>query len=123
LRLDYTCGTVGAMSCSLLALLCFTAWQPHTVALEAIGDSLIAIDGLQTSHIAREGFVERESDFAIGRYPSSRSTAEYFGGLALAHVLITNALVKVGLSDVFQGLTIGWEGSTVVANYRRGIRL
>lgn len=112
------------MTCSVLAVMCFTAWQPHTIALETISDTLIAVDAVQTSRLTRDGFVERESDCIIGRHPSPRSTFEYFGGLEIGHVLLTNALEKVSprAADIFQGISISWEGSTIAMNMRLGVR-
>ena len=110
--------------CPVVAVFCFTAWQPHTVALEAIADALIATDAAQTAELTREGFQERESDCIIGHHPKPASVALYFGGLTLGHVLVTNALEKVAprWADVWQGVTIGWEAGTVTANVRLGVR-
>ena len=113
------------MSCPLTAILCLAPWQPHTAALEAISQALIAVDAAQTARLAPEGFTERESDCVIGHYPKPTSVALYFGGLAIGHFLAENALEKVSprWADVFEGVTVGWESATIAMNFRIGVRL
>ena len=134
--------------CPTIALFCFAAWQPHTIALEAIADSLIVADAVQTAEIDNSGHLhqppymtgerdghpvivipeftyrEVETDAIIGHHPKPASVALFFGGMTFGHVLLTNALDKTSprWADAIDGLTIGWEGSTVAANVRLGIR-
>jgi hypothetical protein len=110
--------------CSVWAILCLAHWPTQTVALETISQALIVMDAAQTAALVSEGYVERESDCILGHHPSAGSTAMYFGSLAVGHLLVTNALEKVSpkLTTAFQGLTIGWEGSTVALNVRLGVR-
>jgi hypothetical protein len=109
--------------CPLAAIFCLAAWQPHTAVLEGVSDSLFVLDGLQTSRLVSEGRYERESDIIIGHHPTAESTALYFGGIALTHLLLENALEKVSprAADIVEGVTIGWEGETVLFNLRFGM--
>jgi len=104
---------------------CATRWPADVAVLEGASQALIGADALQTAHLAGHGYTERESDCVIGRWPSARSTALYFTGLGAAHLAVTDALVQLGhprLALAFQSLTIGWEGATVTANARIGVR-
>ncbi len=112
------------MSCTLAALLCFSGWHAPMIAMEAVSQVAIALDAAQTAQFNREGITERESDCIIGHHPRPANVALYFGGLSVGHLLATNLLRKVSptAAYAFQGLTIGWEGGTVRANFEIGAR-
>lgn len=116
------------MSCAVAAFWCLAHWPAHAIALEAITQAEIAADAWQTASMGTVdhygGYQEREIDCLIGHYPSTRSVALAFGGMALGHFLLTNALEKVSpkWATTFQVLSIGWEGATIGWNAHIGLR-
>lgn len=111
-----------------LALGACATWNTETKVEETTFLTLHAVDGLQTANIARtRGCFEAESGWAIGREPSSSSTAAYFAAIAVAHFAVTDLLVKyhanpwIIRSWELVGIALGAQN--VVHNASIGIKL
>ena len=89
--------------------------------------ALHAVDGFQTANIRHTpGTYEAESAWAIGREPSTRSTAIYFVAIALAHFAVTRYLcahhVRPWIIQAWEVGSIAWGAADVIHNEEIGIQ-
>lgn len=99
-------------------------WPVSIAALESLYQGVALVDALQTVDIPPDRY-EREIDFAIGRHPKPASVAEWFGGMALGHIVMTDGLLHWGrpwMPLAWESITIGFEGETVAWNVHVGIK-
>jgi hypothetical protein len=109
---------------SLLALLALASanaraddWTTTDTIVESGCIALFVIDWGQT--LDRR---YRESNPILGSHPSHVAVDGYFLGVIGAQVLVARLLPSPWRS-VFQGVTLGIEGRSVVNNWRLGARL
>lgn len=99
-------------------------WPVDVTALELTYQAIAAADAAQTASIAPP-YHERCIDAIIGREPSGRSVAAWFGGMAIAHMLVTDGLLHWGrpwMPRVFEGVSIGFESEAVAWNISVGVK-
>lgn len=99
-------------------------WPLDVIALETGYQSIAVVDALQTAAIPSDRY-EREIDFAIGHHPKPASVAEWFGGMALGHFVVTDGLERCGrpwMPLAWESITIGFEGETVAWNVHIGVK-
>jgi hypothetical protein len=95
-------------------------WSALDTGLELSYASLVAVDMMQTqSSVSRGGL---ELNPILGKRPSAVGIAGYGLGLVAVHLGISMALPSPWRS-VWQGITVGIEGHTVVRNYEVGVRI
>lgn len=116
------------LSCLLVTFLLggCAAWPTETKIEETSFMTLHAIDGLQTANIrGTPHCYEAESAWAMGREPSTGSTAAFFAVAAVAHFAVTDLLVNMhAKSWVIRAWELGsvaWDARDVANNAAIGI--
>jgi hypothetical protein len=111
-------------SLSLLALLALVpaeahadTWTTADTAIESGCIALFLIDWAQTLDRRYQ-----ESNPILGNHPSTAAVHGYFLAVISAQVVVARLLPSPWRS-VFQGITIGIEGRSVVNNWRLGAQL
>jgi hypothetical protein len=109
---------------SLLLCACAT-WTSETRTEETVYQTLHAVDGLETLHIADEPTRFHEVNPLLSEHPTPNRVATYFVGGAVVHVGITAFLVHenapVWLLRTWEGLGIGLEAGLLGYNAHDGI--
>lgn len=116
----------------LVVILCRRAqaddWSTETKVEEVAYQALHALDASQTVYIAKHPnqFYEAESAWAIGKHPSESVVIKYMAADAVAHAVVTTALVSLSaprwLTRTWELVTIGDSARCVGNNFRIGIK-
>lgn len=96
-------------------------WSKTDVAIQVLANTLHVLDWLQTLEVANHPDEWEEQNFILGKHPSSDEINLYFAGSMIVMNVISLSVPK-SWRYVTQGVWIGFEGKSVLANYQLGVR-
>jgi hypothetical protein len=97
-------------------------WTTSDIVLEGTFVALVFVDWRQTTAALFEGDgYGREMNPILGERPSRARLNTLVAGAVVGHALVTH-LLPTGARPYWQYFTIGFEGATVLENFRAGAR-
>ena len=106
----------------LFPSICFAGWTKEDSTLQAIYTIEHLVDWAQTREIAKKPDLYTETNFMLGKHPTTSDVDKFLAITLMAHTYIAYKLPK-SCRKMWQMFWIGVEIEAIKNNYKAGIKI